>query len=47
MSQQFKDLIVLMLHVDPKFRPGIADILASDWMGGETANEETVGVEFS
>jgi len=39
-SSDFKDLIAKMLSADPKERPTIDEVLAHDWLGGETALPE-------
>ena len=47
-SQDFKDLITLMLHEQPHMRMGIADIVAHPWLSsGGAANPEEIRNDFA
>ena len=46
-SDEFKDLISCMLHVNPQNRLCMADIVGHNWMKGETATSEDIQKEFN
>ena len=45
-TEEFKDLVQQMLHLDPNQRPTMEQILAHPWMQGGEPSESEVVAEF-
>eukprot|EP00345_Euplotes_harpa_P009507 CAMPEP_0168346300 /NCGR_PEP_ID=MMETSP0213-20121227/18168_1 /TAXON_ID=151035 /ORGANISM="Euplotes harpa, Strain FSP1.4" /LENGTH=89 /DNA_ID=CAMNT_0008354883 /DNA_START=606 /DNA_END=871 /DNA_ORIENTATION=- len=46
-SENFKDLVSMMLSPNPFDRPSLSEVLQHEWFNGETATLEEVQDEFS
>lgn len=45
-SKELKELLTCMLQVEPSHRPSMAEIMAHDWMQGETPTIEEIKASF-